>query len=454
VNANDSRRPPFYAGSCSRSEDFGRGIRGHLAAPLYRNAYFLILGAGLGAALGFVFWGLATHHYSADAVGLNSAVISAMMLVSGISQLGLNAVLYRYLPRAGRSTRRLVVRSYLVTSGLSVLASLAAGLTSPWWAPNLTVLRHGFWLASFVVATTAWTIFSLQDSVLTGLRQAQWIPIEDALFSGAKIALLPALAAAAPRGGLFLAWNIPVLISLIPVNLLIFRRLIPKYVQRTHIHPLQPRAIIRFASGNYVGTLFLLASTTLLPILVARESGTRATAFFYVPWAIAAGLQLVALTMTTSLTVEVALDESKLRDHCRRVVVHTMRIVVPLSIFLAAGAPYVLRAFGSDYASRGTTLLRLLALATVPNVFVALGLSVARIQHDARLVLLAQGALCALTIGGSLFLLPREGIDGVGIAWIVSQLAVALWFSLGILRPVFLQRAAQDIGMAQGQDNR
>src|SRR5919205_4408785 len=91
-------------------------LRAHLASSLYRNAYFLILGAGAASLLGVLFWTLAARHYSADAVGLNSVLITGMMIASSVCQLGLNAVLFRYLPSAGASTRSLIVRTYALTS--------------------------------------------------------------------------------------------------------------------------------------------------------------------------------------------------------------------------------------------------------------------------------------------------------------------------------------------------
>ena len=425
-----------------------RGLAAHLAAPLFRNAYFLILGAGSGAVLGFVFWGLAARRFSTHNVGVNSALIAAMMVVSGVCQLGLNAVLFRYLPRAGASTRRVILKTYALTVGLSVLAALAAALTSTWWAPSLDFLANdGWWLAAFVVATAAWTVFSLQDNVVAGLRQTHWVAIEDTSFAAAKVVLLVALAGAAPKPGIFLAWNIPVLASLLPVNLLIFWRLIPRHLEQTASErSWDTRRIIRFAGGNYVGQLFLLASTTLLPILVAAESGAVETAYFFVPWAIAAGVQVIAVNMTTSLTVEVAFDESKLREYSRRVAFHTMRIVAPLALVLFVGATAALRFFGPGYAHGGGTLLRLLALALIPNVIVAIGLSVARIQHDGRLVILIQGALCVPIVGLSLLLLPRLGIEGVGVAYLVGQTAVASWLVLGRLRPLLLPEAAHAAG--------
>jgi O-antigen/teichoic acid export membrane protein len=294
-------------------------IRAHLAAPLYRNAYLLIIGAGVGAGFGFVFWALAARDYSAETVGQNSAAVAAMMVVSGICQLGLNALLIRYLPSAGLSTRRLVVLSYAVTAIFSAVAALVAALTSGTWAPPLGFLQHDSgWLPMFVVATVAWTIFSLQDSVMIGMRQAHWIPIENSTFAAVKLVLLVAFATVAPHAGIFLAWNVPVLISLIPINLLIFRRLIPGHIRGRPAASWDRANLLRFAAGNYVGSLFLLGSTTVLPILVVNESGASATAYFYVPWTVAVAFQLIAANMTTSLTVEVAFEEAKLRDANRR----------------------------------------------------------------------------------------------------------------------------------------
>ena len=417
------------------------GIRAHLASPLYRNAYYLILGTGAGALLGVVFWSVAARRFSAEDVGLNSVLISGMTIVSSVCQLGLYTVLFRYLPAAGPATRRMIVRSYALTGALSAVIGLAVALASGLWATDSGFLsRNAWWVLAFVVSTVAWTIFTLQDAVLTGLRQARWVPLENSLFAAAKIVLLLTFVAR-PRAGIFLAWSVPALLAIPPVTLLIFRRLVPRHVESGPGLSLHRSTVLRLAPGNYVGTLFLLASTTLLPIIVAAEVGPRQTAYFYIPWTIATGLQLVVVSMTTSLTVEVAFDESKLRAYCRSVTLQTMRIVVPVVVLLTAGAHYVLLAFGSAYASEGASCTRLLALATIPNVFVMLGVSVARLQHDGRMALLIPGAVSLVTIGLGLPLLARVGIDGMGWACLAGQLVVAAWLLTGLLRPVFFAPA-------------
>src|SRR5256885_2892880 len=81
----------------------------HFRVPMYREGYALVLSSGLSSLLGFVYWIVAARSYSPDVVGLNSAVISAMMFLAGMSQLNLASASIRFLPAAGARTRRFLV---------------------------------------------------------------------------------------------------------------------------------------------------------------------------------------------------------------------------------------------------------------------------------------------------------------------------------------------------------
>src|ERR1041384_1403793 len=96
----------------------------HARTPLFRNGYALMLSAATTSGLGMVYWMLATRYYSAEVVGLNSAMISAMLFVAGVAQLSLVSVITRFLPRAGHATGRLVGGAYALTLSVAVLAGL------------------------------------------------------------------------------------------------------------------------------------------------------------------------------------------------------------------------------------------------------------------------------------------------------------------------------------------
>ncbi len=423
--------------AASTSAGSGRGrLRKHLSDPLYRTGYYLILGTGITSLLGVGFWALAAHSYSARVVGLNAAAISAMTLVAEACTLGLSAVLVRYLPVAGRSTRRLVSRSYATTFSLALAFGLLAALSSSVWSPKLSFLSGGGWLVGFVLACGATTIFTLQDSVLTGLKAAKWIPLENSLYALAKLLLLVVLATTLTGSGPFVAWTAPLAFAVVVVNYLIFKRLIPAAPSEGS---LDRDKLLSMATGNYAGKLFTLAANLYMPIMVANRVSPADAAYFFVPWMVSLAIELIALNVMTSLTVEAASDMDRLRELSRRALGQTLRLVVPIAALAAIVAPWALLVFGSDYADEGASLLRLLALGMVPNAIVTLGISVARIEHKGRLVVAIQGTHCVAVLALSAILLPSLGIDAVGYVWTASQTMIALVLLATLLRPVLFR---------------
>jgi O-antigen/teichoic acid export membrane protein len=400
---------------------------------MYRTGYYLILGTGASGLLGVAFWALAARSYTAHVVGLSATAVSAMALVSGICSLGLSAVLVRYLPVAGPSGRPLIVRSYALTIALSFAVGGLVALTTDIWAPSLGFLGEDLWPLAFACSTAAMTTFTLEDSVLTGLHAAAWVPLENTLYAVAKLVLLAVLAGLLPFAGPFVAWNLPLLPAIVLVNYLIFRRLIPKM---SSSGGLDRRKVIAMAAGNYGGNLFGLLGNMYLPILVANQTSATEAAYFYVPWMISISVELVALNMMTSLTVEAALDLPRLRQLSRRALKQSLRLVVPVAALTVILAPIGLLVFGSEYADEGTTLLRLLALGAIPNAIVALGAGVARIEHRGWIVTAIQGFQFVFVVALSATLLPGTGIAAVGIAWTGCQFLLAAVLLATILRPV------------------
>ncbi|HJZ47162.1 MAG TPA: LysM domain-containing protein [Roseiflexaceae bacterium] len=408
----------------------------HARTPLYRNGYALILSAATTSGLGVLYWMLATRYYPAEVVGLNSALISAMLFVAGVAQLSLVSVITRFLPRAGHATGRLIGVAYALTLTTAALAGLLFVLGTRIWSPELAFLGASpLFTLWFVLATMAWCIFTLQDSVLAAMKQAVWVPIENTIFAVAKIALL--LAWPAARYGIFASWTIPGAVVLLPVNYLIFGRLLPRHTHASaaRAEPLLPRRIAGYAASNYLGSMLSLAVNTLLPLLVLHQLGARANAYFAQPWLIASSLQLVVGNMAVSLTVEAATDRERLAAYTRRALVHTARLLAPLVALLLIAAPHLLGLFGGEYAAEGAGLLRLLALGALPNLVNMLYLSVARVRNRVGAIVVVQAALCALALGLSYPLLQVYGITGVGIAWLTSQTLVAGGIALATLRP-------------------
>ena len=99
-----------------------------------------------------------------------------------------------------------------------------------------------------------------------------------------------------PRSGVFFSWIIPMIVVMFPVNLLIFGRLLPRHVRTsTHEVGLTVAQIGRFFAADYLGALFLYGTMFLVPVLVAVRVEPHTYAYFFVAWAIASMMSLVAV---------------------------------------------------------------------------------------------------------------------------------------------------------------
>lgn len=421
------------------SASIGR-LTAHSRQPLYRNAYALIASSGVTSVLGLGYWVLAARIFPAEAVGFNAAAISAMMFLAGLAQLNLISVLVRFVPETGRLASRLILGAY----GISIVVALAASLIFlaglRLWTPALGGMSSSAWLVVwFVASTMAWCVFVLEDSAMTGLRRATWVPVSNGIFAVSKIALVVVLAGFAPTYGIFGSWTLALAVSLIFTNVLIFSRLIPRHAATAAASSigLPLRSIARYLSADYVASLFWLTCTTLLPVIVTSVAGVRVNAYFYLAWQIGYSLHILSISTGSSFIVEAVISRDELAEYSRRVFRHNLRIVVPAATAVALFAPYLMQVFGSAYAAEGTTLLRLLAVAAVPFSIVSLAISVARVQRRMRRVVAVLAAMCAMVLFLTEILLRNLGLTGVGIAWLTAQILLGAIVLLTQLLPLW-----------------
>lgn len=411
-------------------------LRSHLAEPFSRNAYALLLNTGLTGLLGIGFWLLAARYYADADVGRGSALISTMTLLSGVVAINLTGTLSRFIPQTGRWTRRLVLYCY----GLSalVVAVLAAGfvLTLGYWGASFDPLRDpatGLW---FVAAVVAASLFTIQDGVLVGLRSATWVPVENTLFGIAKIILLVLFAAAFPHNGVYLSWVIPMALLVLPINGLIFGRLIPRHVRVTgeNFLPPSPAGIGRFFAADYLGALFVFGAVYLVPVMVAASVQPVTFAYFYVAWMMGGILNLTAMNLAHSLTVEGVYEMDTLVRNCRAALRRAVGLLMVAAVAVALAAPYCLVILGRGYLD-AVPLLQILAFAALPRAVVEIWIGVLRAQNRPREIARVQIASGALVIGSVLTWLQvvrfvpglaQWQITGVGVVVLAGQTLVAL----------------------------
>ena len=111
------------------------------ADHLVRNALFLLLSSGTMGIFGFVFWLLAAHLYSSASVGRAATVISAVTVISYISDLGLNITLVRILPTS-RDADAEINTALLLTGALAMVVATCYLIVVPSLVSNLEFLAR------------------------------------------------------------------------------------------------------------------------------------------------------------------------------------------------------------------------------------------------------------------------------------------------------------------------
>lgn len=420
----------------------------HRGTPLFRNAYALMLNTGISAVLGLGFWLIAARYYTDDAVGQGSAAIAAMKFLAGITALTLTGAMARFIPVAGAATGRFVLRAYTLSTCVVGVAALVFMETLDFWGPSYRFLHGPFKGLGFIAAVMAWSVLTLQDGVLTGLRSAFWVPVGNTAFSAVKLLLLVAIAASLPTSGVFVSWVAAIAVSVLPLGWLVFRRLVPRHVELTvhTAHPPSYRELGRFLAGDYTGSLFALAVVYLVPVIVAARISSADNAYFYITATIGGTVELLAINMGASLTVEGAHDPERLGRNARAALFRMVKIVVPICAFIFAFAPHVLHVFGEGYAAHATGLLRCLVVGALLRVVIELYFAVLRARNRTAGLALLQGGLCALVLGSTLALLGPLGLTGVGIAEVASLSVIAAIAAVklfGVLRTAEPHRVSQ-----------
>jgi O-antigen/teichoic acid export membrane protein len=412
--------------------------RGHDSSSHFlRSAYSLVLNTAATGALGVAFWIVAARLFPTEAVGRDSVLIVTMMTISTICQVNTTNLFVRFLPEQTRPAR-LILLGYGVSCALAIVLGVIAMIVLPRLSDDLSGLglHSGLgWL--WMLSLALWGIFCLQDAALTGLRHAPWVPVENTIFGLLKLLCLPVFLVLGATYGIFLAWVLPMVLLLVPVNAIVFGR-----ATRRHV-PAEPeggrqgfrsREVRRFLLLDYTSAAFLQGLYTVLPLLVLALLGSSESAYFWIPFSLITAIDMMSLSIATSMTVEGSFAQAELAALARMAVRRFAFLVLGGAAALSIAAPIVLSLFGPDYAANGTGVLRVLTIGVVCHGVIELFVGVARVRRDGRSLALLGIARCGLALALCGLLGVKFGIMGVALGWAGMSLIVALAVLPSVLR--------------------
>ena len=393
-----------------------------LTRLLTRGYVALVANSGLAALLGIAYWIVAAHLFAPATVGEGSALIGALVAVSGLAQVNFPRSLSWLIPRAGEKSAALLGKVYAFTAVVSLILGAAFVLAVPHLTQRFTYLRWApALLLIFAVSTALYSLFNLEDAVLASVRQAWVIPFENSAFGILK---LPALWVVAFMGlrtnglEIFYAWVAPLALIVLPVNLYIFGRALPRLATAPIASVATPKALIRSDFACYLASI---TATMVLPLIVLSILGPVRAAAFYIPFIIAIQIDIMSNNLGNLLTAEISRVRGRLTAAMAHYVVRIMAVVAFLAFVLIISAPHVLGLFGQNYRVLGTGVFRLLMLSAVPRCAVLLSVATARGQSRSGLAALLQTTGMLGTLLLAVVLMPWLGLLGIGIAWLAGS---------------------------------
>ena len=402
---------------------------------LYSNAIYLMIATAVTSLLGFVFWIIVARFYAPEDVGLASATIAATGLVMSLSRLGLEMGLVRFLHQSGEDASSMINTVFTIGILTSCTAALIFVAGLGFWSPALLFIRENpIYLVAFVVFVVASTVSTFTDHAFIAERRAGFALARSFIFSLLKLPLSILLAVFFHSFGIFASWGISLVIALLISIFLLLPRAQPGYRPFFVIRRGVVNDMIRFSFANYLSGFFWGSPSVVFPIMVVNLLGAEPNAYFYIAWAVGGVLTMIPTAVSTSLFVEGSYDEEKLGLNIRRSLKMVPIILVPAVILILVMADKLLLFFGSSYSQNAASLLRILALSTLPLAINIIYLGIKRVQKKLKLVVGLTAFIAVVTIGLAYLLLPLMGINGAGIAWLTSQVVVALVIIANLFR--------------------
>ena len=376
------------------------------------------------ASIGFVYWIFAARLYSPLQIGLATTFLSAASLINGFSMLGFGNTIIRYLPNSEVKEKK-INTTFTVVSIAALILGIIYLLGLPLWTEKLMFVRTSIpLLLVAILFFPTNTLNNITDSVFTAFRETQWVFVSNMTQSTVKLISLIFLTS-------FGAWGVigsNVVATFVAVALCL---LIITNRYSIHYYPTFDKVILsrikRFALGNYFYGLISGLPAMLMPIIITNRISPEQTAYFYMPNMIVNLLMIIPTSISRSYFSESSgLNKSVSMKNPMFI---SYVILIPAVVFLIVFGKYILNIFGRNYALQGYTYLLLVSVSTLIYVGICfLGYRLLMIEKMAFIIkvqFLSSFLYLALT-----FILTFMGINGVGIASLVSSIVTISIYSI------------------------
>jgi O-antigen/teichoic acid export membrane protein len=273
----------------------------------------------------------------------------------------------------------------------------------------------------------------LQTSAYAGMRTARYALFQS-LTAGLFKIPLPLLLLTLGMSGIFFSWGLSSLLALITSLFLLLPRILPGYLPLPLIKKNAVSQMIRFSTGNYIADIFDTLPGLLFPLIIVNTLNEELNAYFFIAWTIASLLFMVPVSVNSSLLAEAAYEPYKLRILTIRAVIFTLVLLIPAILVIWLIGSKILLVFGRVYSEGSIQLLKILSVSSLPYALVRIYVTINRVRLKIQPVIATYFSIAIITLVGGYLLIPKTGIQGIGIAWICAQGSLAIITSLLLIK--------------------
>jgi O-antigen/teichoic acid export membrane protein len=390
-------------------------LKDRLRNPLYLNSAYIMLNSITGSGIGFIFWIVAAKFYSTEVVGITTALLSSITLITMFSFLGFDQSIIRFFPSGDKSKLFSTAAIIAFISGTIFCLIYVIGIDI--WAPTLSIIKNNFFIFYIFLIANIMTL--LAGSAFLALRKAKYLFMQSLVTGTRLFLLIPFVIFGAL--GIFISFGVSYILALLFTLIILYKydihpkKLDIKFLNRS----------LHFSMGNYVYGLLFAVPSQIMPILVITILGAESAAYFYIAFALASIPMVIISSFATSLFVEGSYGEP-LKENVKKSIKSIFLILTPVVLLLIFFGEPLLGLISQNYLN-ALNIFRLMLVSTFFIVFYNIFISIKRIQKDIKVLIFIGTINAILLIGFNYILMQIFGLIGIGYAWIISYGLLSLF---------------------------
>lgn len=397
----------------------------HLANDsLYRNSIYLLLSTVIGAIFGFFFWIINTKIFSAEQIGLATALISSVSLISSLGLIGLNIGIIRFLPKSNRKDDKIntVITIVLFTT---LVLSIIYILGLNYFSPKLSFINQSIiYISIFISIAICLSLESIYNNVFIAYRNTKYTFYKSIIGNIIKV-IFPFILAGLGVYAIFISASFGSIIALFMSLFILYR--VYGYKLRLTIKKDIFLKMSKLSFGNYIASFAASLPLNLLPIIIINNLGAKYAAFYYMDMMIVNLLNTIQSSIGQSLFAEGSNNEKELKKHVIKSIKLTLIILIPSILFIILFGKYILFFFGKEYSSEGIVLLYLLSLSVIFTSINGMLSTILNVKRKVNLILIMCIIAPIILLTFVYYAIPN-GLIALGYAWLLGEAFNALLY--------------------------